>query len=179
MHTKDSTQGPLAINTQDASSTNTSSADTASSTPPALSESTPATPEATQGMRNYQNAAFHFGLLFPDNLVATEYQEQGGALTASFQDSSTNEGFEVYVTPYSGKQITQQRFQLDEPSGVMQQPTNILVNNTPATMFFGHNVLMGDTREVWFIKNGYLYEIATYKDLDTWLGGIMKTWKFI
>ena len=36
-----------------------------------------------------------------------------------------------------------------------------------------------DWREVWFIHGGYLYEVTTYKELDTWLGSIMQTWKFI
>jgi len=46
-------------------------------------------------------------------------------------------------------------------------------------MFFGKNLIMGDTQEVWFIKNGFLYEVTTYKELDQWLAGIMKTWKFM
>ena len=38
---------------------------------------------------------------------------------------------------------------------------------------------MGDTREVWFIHGGFLYEVVTYKELDDWFAGIMRTWKFI
>lgn len=38
---------------------------------------------------------------------------------------------------------------------------------------------MGDTRELWFIHNGYLYEVATYKTLDAWLAGIMQMWQFV
>src|SRR6185437_14083983 len=95
--------------------------------PDALAVSTPVTPEATAGMKSYQNAAFHFGLLFPGNLVATEYKEKGDALTASFQDPSTNEGFEIFVTPYSGTQIDQARFKLDEPSGTYLEPQNVVI----------------------------------------------------
>jgi len=96
----------------------------------------------------YKNAAFHFGLLFPDNLQATEYKEQDGAVTVSFQDTKTDQGFEVYVTPYADKQITPQRFKLDEPSGVIQSPTDVVIDGARATMFFGNNTIMGDTREV-------------------------------
>ena len=162
----------------DSASSGASSSDT-SSVPPPLSQSTPQTQQATEGMLAYKNAAFHFGLLFPDNLQATEYKEQDGAVTVSFQDTKTDQGFEVYVTPYADKQITPQRFKLDEPSGVMQTPTDIVVDGTRATMFFGNNTIMGDTREVWFIHGGFLYEVTTYKELDTWLGGIMRTWRFI
>jgi hypothetical protein len=38
---------------------------------------------------------------------------------------------------------------------------------------------MGDARELWFIRDGYLYEVTTYKPLDTWLADIMKTWQFL
>ena len=61
----------------------------------------------------------------------------------------------------------------------MQSPTDIIVDGTRATMFFGNNSIMGDTREVWFIHGGFLYEVTTYKEFDTWLAGIMQTWKFI
>ena len=48
-----------------------------------------------------------------------------------------------------------------------------------ATAFFGANDVMGGTREVWFIKNGLLYEVTTYQVLDSWLAEIMKTWAFL
>jgi len=81
-------------------------------------------------------------------LQATEYKEQGGGVTVSFQDTKTDQGFEVYVTPYADKQITPQRFKLDEPSGVIQSPTDVVIDGARATMFFGNNTIMGDTREV-------------------------------
>ena len=168
-------QIPISTSTAEASS---STAATSTTTPP-LSQSTPVTQEASQGMRLYKNAKFHFSLTYPDTLQATEYQEAGEALTVSFQDPSTNEGFEVYVTPYSVTQITEARFKTDEPSGTFQEPTNVVIDGVNATMFYGYNPIMGDTREVWFIHGGFLYEVATYKALDTWLAGIMQTWRFV
>ena len=145
----------------------------------AIAKSVPATSHVTEDMLGYSNKDFHFGLLFPNNLRATEYKEQGGAFTVSFQDPNTNEGFQVYVTPYNGKQIDTARFKLDEPSGVYQEPTDVVIDGTQGTMFFSANTVMGNTREVWFIRGGFLYEVTTYKELDTWLAGIMQTWKFI
>ena len=34
---------------------------------------------------------------------------------------------------------------------------------------------MGDTREIWFINAGLLYEATTYKQLATWLTPILQT----
>jgi hypothetical protein len=45
-------------------------------------------------------------------------------------------------------------------------------------MFFGSNSVMGDTREIWFIHGSFLYEVTTYKELDSWLAPIMQTWQF-
>jgi hypothetical protein len=45
-------------------------------------------------------------------------------------------------------------------------------------MFYGNNSIMGDTREIWFIHGGFLYEVTTYKQLDSWLAPIMQTWQF-
>jgi len=61
----------------------------------------------------------------------------------------------------------------------MQAKALRLARLVRATMFYGNNPIMGDTREVWFINGGYLYEVATYKSLDTWLAGTMQSWKFL
>jgi len=139
----------------------------------------PETQSATEGLRSYQNSAFHFGLLYPQEMQVREYKESGNAMSAIFADATNGRGFQIYVTPYQQDQITKERFQLDEPSGLMKEPTDILVDGVQATMFLSKNSIMGETREVWFIKNGFLYEVVTYKQLDDWLAGIMQTWKFI
>ena len=54
-----------------------------------------------------------------------------------------------------------------------------MIDGVPAKSFFGYNDAMGDTREVWLIHGGFLYEVTTYKSLDDWLTLILQTWKFI
>jgi hypothetical protein len=58
-------------------------------------------------------------------------------------------------------------------------PTDIVVDGAKGMEFLSYAPTMDDTREVWFIKNGYLYEVTTFKELDSWLAQIMQTWKFI
>ena len=126
----------------------------------------------------YSNAEYHFSLLYPPSMQVHQYGGGGNALTIAFQDPTTNEGFQVFIVPYDKSQITAARFNEDEPSGVMQDPTDVIVDGVRATMFYSTDTALGDTREVWFINNGFLYEVTTYKELDAWLGGIMQTWKF-
>ena len=147
--------------------------------PQEIAESTPQTPRVTADMFGYSNKDFHFGLLFPQNLIAKEYQESTGALSVTFQDPKTREGFQVGAVPFAGTTIDTERFRLEEPSGVMKEPKEVTVGGARGTMFYGYNPTMGDTREVWFIHGGFLYAVTTYKELDEWLAGIMQTWKFI
>ena len=133
----------------------------------------------------YRNTTYRFALFYPDTLSVKEYDEGTGARTISFENADNSQGFEIFVLPYGGRQVSASRFKMDEPSGVMQQPTDVIVDGlsaqagTRATMFFGHNTSMGDTREVWFIHGGYLFEVTTYKTFDVWLAGIMQSWQFL
>jgi hypothetical protein len=45
-------------------------------------------------------------------------------------------------------------------------------------MFYGSNSVMGDTREIWLIHAGLLYEVTTYKQLDSWLAPMLQTRQF-
>lgn len=152
------------------------------STPPALSENEYIPPQPTQsdpqGFNRYVNAVFQFALLYPNTLNVREYKEKDGSFSVTFEEPTGQRGFQIYVTKYDSEQITRERFLLDSPSGVMNEQTDVVIDGVRGTMFFGRHSLMGDTREVWFIKNGYLYEVATYKELDAWLGSIMATWRF-
>ena len=171
--------GSIQVLSTAASSDASGTPDTSNTVAPPLATSTPATQELGAGMRLYRSPAFHFSLPYPQDLTVEEYKETGNALTVTFEDDASGNAFEVYVTPYSGTQISAARFHTDEPSGIEQEPTDITIAGVRATMFFGNNPVMGDTREVWFIHGGYLYEVTTYKALDQWLAGIMRGWKFI
>ncbi len=100
-------------------------------------------------------------------------------MSVIFEDAASGKGFQIYATPYSGTQITKERFMLDESSGVMKEPADVVIAGVRGTMFFSKNSIMGETREVWFINIGFLYEVVTYKQLDAWLASIMQTWKFL
>jgi hypothetical protein len=54
----------------------------------------------------------------------------------------------------------------------------VTIDGVSATMFYGSKSTMGDTREIWFINAGFLYEVTTYRQLDSWLAPIMQTCQF-
>lgn len=150
-----------------------------SASPAALSERTITEGIPGEATREYRNNEFRFSLQYPQSLTVKEYDEAGGALSVTFQSTVDDKEFQIYMTPYADTQITEARFRLDVPSGVRTEAVDVMIDGVRATVFFSENSLMGETREVWFVNGGFLYEIVTYKELDEWLAHIMMTWKFI
>jgi len=131
------------------------------------------------GWREYRNSTYRFSLLHPQALEVKEYPEEGNAMTITFQDIKKKEGFQLFIVPYQEPQVSEERFKKDIPSGVRIDLTNITVDSATGAAFYSSNVALGETREVWFIHGGYLYEVTTLKLLDAWMDEIIQTWKFL
>jgi hypothetical protein len=134
---------------------------------------------APDGQKEYRNEQYKFSLFYPQDLTVQEFDEGSGAHTFVFGDTAREKGFQIFVIPYAQEQIDRERFLADSPSGVMKEPFEVLIDGVKGNIFFGKNGIMGNTREVWFIRGGFLYEVTTYKDLDAWLAGIMQSWKWL
>jgi hypothetical protein len=85
-----------------------------------------------------------------------EWHERGHALTVAFQAKTGEEGFQIYVAPIIGTKITEERFMMDEPSGVRNDQTETSVDGALALAFHGFDAVMGQTYKVWFIKGDFL-----------------------
>lgn len=140
-------------------------------------EPPPLYPPAVDGKRTYLNHLLGFVVQYPEELAAREYGD-GNTSTVTFEDEKGEKGFQVFVVPYDEPTVSDARLKMDLPSGVVKEAVTVLIDGVEATAFFSANLVMGETREVWFIKNGYLYEVSTYKELDSWLAEIMRTWRF-
>jgi hypothetical protein len=45
-------------------------------------------------------------------------------------------------------------------------------------LFRQEDAAMGQTYEVWFIHDHFLFEVSTYKELEPGLNQILATWRF-
>lgn len=131
-----------------------------------------------EGYKEYRNEKFGFSLYYPQEFSPQEFEDRGPELTVVFQSAEGEPGFQIYVAPIDGAKITPERFTRDAPSGVIQEPRDIFIDGVQAVKFFGFDAKIGKTSERWFIKNHFLYEVSTYKELDAWLGEILNTWRF-
>jgi hypothetical protein len=127
----------------------------------------------------FRSTQYHFAIFHSDQKEVKTYDEGGGAATFTFENFDTAHGFQIFVVPYAGTQISDQRFKKDEPSGVREDLTSVTVGGVPAAAFYSHDPNLGDTYEVWFIHGGYLYEITTLKALESNMQERLATWEFI
>jgi len=131
-----------------------------------------------KGMLEYKSGLFRFSLFYPGDLKFRE-MGVGSDTTILFENPETGKGFQIFIVPYPESEISQEQFKKDLPAGIMTDLVDILIDDLPAIMFYSRDPAIGDTREVWFVKNGFLYEVTTYRDLDAWLSSIMQTWQFL
>jgi len=131
------------------------------------------------GYVEYRNEKYHFSLYHSPQAVVKEYDEGGGAVTITFENFQKVRGLQIFIVPYNEMTISEARFKADVPSGVRTNVANTYVNGVKAVTFNGYDSALGDTREVWFIRGGYLYEVTTFKGVADWFVPIMQTWHFI
>ena len=127
----------------------------------------------------YRSEQYGFSFRYPRGLVYKEFDEGGGAQIIVFQaPGDITTGFQIYITPYTEDTITGERI-LYDASGVISDlmEENIREDFLVAT-FFSEAPLLGKTREIWWLHNGYLFELTTYASLDEWIRDIVKTVEF-
>ena len=134
--------------------------------------------QVRDGWREYKSVAYRFSLLYPENLEINEHKEGGNAITITFQDAKKGEGFQIFILPYGENQVSGERFKQDIPTGVRKDMSDIIIDGATGAAFYSRDAILGETREIWFIRSGLLYEVTTLAELDTWLSEIMKTWRF-
>jgi hypothetical protein len=150
--------------------------------PPAPGPSATSTAQAAKpppGWRTYRDPRYHFMLFYPNGLQVRAFEDRGSASTITFQDDRRGLGFQIFVAPYPEPQVSEARFRLDAPSGVREEPTTVSVDGATGAAFYGKDAALGDTREIWFIKDGLLYEATAPKAQEKWLQDIIATWKFL
>jgi hypothetical protein len=135
--------------------------------------------EPPAGSREYKNEHYGFSLFYPETLEIKEFDEGGNASTIIFQNPKEAIGFQIFIVPYSEAQISDERFRRDVPSGVRTDVENIVIDGATGAAFYSRDLTLAETREVWFIKDGFLYEITTLREQSAWLSHIMETWLFI
>ncbi len=134
---------------------------------------------APEGMREYRNEPYRFSVFIPNDMNVIERDEGQGASTITFEDREQELGFEIFVVPHIDAQVSAERFLQDIPSGVREGTKDVAIDGAIGATFFAEHEGLGKTAEIWFVREGYLYEVTTLQPLAGWLEGIMANWKFL
>ena len=150
----------------------------ATTTTPTAGESVP----RPEGYVEYRNEKYGFSLYHAPETKVQAYDEGGGAATVVLQNENEQElrGLQIFIVPYAEATISEARFKRDVPSGVRTNVEGAILDGVEAaTTFTSVDLSLGETREVWVIHDGRLYEITTVESARDWLASILETWRFL
>jgi hypothetical protein len=135
----------------------------------------------------FADSQYGFSFQYPKSFTATKFSDQEQTATILVQGKnpsavSGQAGFQVFIAPFDDEPglPTKERILQDVPEMKITSFENrVLKNGVPAIIFFNEGTSsLGKTREIWFIKNGYLYQVSTTAALDSLVAQIIATWRF-
>lgn len=124
----------------------------------------------------YRNERFGFQYNHTPQAIVTEYDE-GGAVTIVHENHERVRGMQIFIVPYSEATISEERFLLDVPSGVIKNMEETTLDGVRAVTFNSYDARLGETREIWLIHHGHLFEITTFKGVSNWFTPIIQSWR--
>lgn len=151
-----------------------------------LHTSSPADSYVTSALTKvYQNMTYRFSLKMPENFEAREFEGAEGGQTVVLEDphasSSEPVGIQIAISPAPEglEDVTQDVIKESLPDLQIRDAQPVEVGAHKGLAFKSDNdAFNGDSREVWFVYNGNLYQISTYARLDELLKQMFTTWQF-
>lgn len=135
--------------------------------------------DVPRGMKEFRSEMYRFSLLHPESMKVQITDEGQGASTITFEDTQMHTGFQLFIVPYLDARVSEERFRMDIPSGIRRNMKDVAIDGAAGASFESVHDLLGETAEVWFVSNGYLYEATTLKSLEEVLSQVLSTWQFI
>lgn len=130
----------------------------------------------------FTHPQYGFSVEYPKELEVRAFQEDEESESITFQKPKEKFGFQIFISPFDEEIeiLTKERVLEDLPFAQIEEAQEAVfgTQGIHGLLFWSQGPNIGKTRELWFVKDGYLYEITTYAELDEWLAQIMNTWKF-
>ena len=139
------------------------------------------TPSKEDSANNvFADSYYGFSFEYPKDFTASKFKEGEDGDTILVQEKGGKNGFQVFIAPFDEPgPLTRERILRDLPDMIIRNAEHrVLKNGIPALIFFSEEPSLGETREIWFIYGGYLYQITATKEIDGLVAQIVATWKF-
>jgi hypothetical protein len=135
--------------------------------------------------QSYANPTYGFSLMMPADFSAHESSDSGASSTSIVLQDESGNGIQITVSPFDedtggGYTLTADRIHQDLPDLEIDDAQTVTVGPQYTGLAFlsDNPAFDGNSREVWFVFRGNLYQVSTYAQLDPLLGAIFKTWQF-
>ena len=129
-----------------------------------------------QSNKKYENQIHGFSFKIPEGYTVREADS-----TILIEDNKSN-GVQILMTPIDEDipVLTEDMIHADIPDMIISDTQTIEIgeNRTGLAFKSDNEAFDGASREVWFVWNGFLYQISTYETLDPLLKSIFATWEF-
>jgi len=131
----------------------------------------------------YVDKKGRFFFSYPKEFTIGNFTDEIGE-TILVQKNDDNVGFQIYISHFDepGKNITVDRVKEEIPDIEVIDPRPVTINGENIGISFIYNTNVdsdNESREIWIAKNGYLYQMTTYKSEQALLKEILRTWKFL
>lgn len=147
------------------------------SKPSVVGENSPTKTDMTETVL-LDETGYNFTFEYPKSFASSSEDIEGGGKVITVESTEPKKGFQITTVPFDESEVlTPERIKQDLPDLVMDNVKNIEVDGFSALSFNSNDENLGDTFEVWFNAGGSLYQIQTYKEFNTELLEILKTWK--
>ena len=139
--------------------------------------------DSSRTATRYVHPQFGFSFEKPEGYTIGVIPDGEDAQTVVVQNANSGnaeDGFQVYIYPTDEQvQLTPQLIQSDLPGTVVNNAQKIVLDDAPGMMFESNNEHFGGSSfEIWFVREGYVYQISSYGAYASDLQGIIGTWKF-
>lgn len=129
----------------------------------------------------YTNAEYGFSFRYPDALhIGGNMTSSDGVTTILVQDAVQHIGFQIYITPFTDSDpvITAARIAQSLPDLVIRDAQAVQVGDSQGLSFLTKDASFGESRQVWVVYKGNLYQISTYDAQGALLEKVLATWIF-
>ena len=128
----------------------------------------------------YADAAHGFSFKYPPTLRIHASQQDATAIIVA-RNAAKTIGFQIHIKPIGGtdRAITPTRIARDMPGLAIRGPQRLRIPGAGlALAFYATEQNFGESFQVWFIRQGRLYQLSSYAPHDALVRGVLATWTF-
>jgi len=137
--------------------------------------------DSDSGMQRYTNTKYNFSFVYPKGFSIGSFKEGYDGEIVLVQDEDRKQGFQVYIIPFdeSGP-LTLSRIKQDLPDLRIDNPQVVVIagGSISALLFESQSESYDRSREIWFMYDGFMYQVTTRAGADDFIGPVMESWRF-